>query len=161
MTVLKILTYALMSSWSLVSSKWEHVKRKMHPYYWRIFFWAHFPPPRGVTRGVTRPRVTRWGEGEGILAGGRTDQWKVVKVVLADLKRKGGHHQHRHQELKSKWGKITSVAQHTCYQQKFRWPAREMFLPEARHTRSTAWADCFVACQRGEDVSNKFQDQEW
>ena len=31
MTVLKILTYALVSTWSLVSSHWEHVKRKMYP----------------------------------------------------------------------------------------------------------------------------------
>ena len=31
-TVLKILTYALVSTWSLVSSQWEHVKRKMHPW---------------------------------------------------------------------------------------------------------------------------------
>ena len=30
-TVLKILTYALVSTWSSVSSGWEHVKRKMHP----------------------------------------------------------------------------------------------------------------------------------
>ena len=30
-TVLKILAYALVSTWSLVSSAWEHVKRKMHP----------------------------------------------------------------------------------------------------------------------------------
>ena len=30
MTVLKILTYALVSTWSSVSSGWEHVKRKMH-----------------------------------------------------------------------------------------------------------------------------------
>ena len=30
-TVLKILTYPLVSTWSLVSSHWEHVKRKMHP----------------------------------------------------------------------------------------------------------------------------------
>ena len=29
-TVLKILTYALVSTWSLISSRWEHVKRKMH-----------------------------------------------------------------------------------------------------------------------------------
>ena len=27
----KILTYALVSAWSSVSSRWEHVKRKMHP----------------------------------------------------------------------------------------------------------------------------------
>ena len=32
MTVLKILTYALVSTWSLVSSGWEHVKQKMHPW---------------------------------------------------------------------------------------------------------------------------------
>ena len=32
-TVLKILTYAFVSSWSLVSSAWEHVKRKMHSWY--------------------------------------------------------------------------------------------------------------------------------
>ena len=31
-TVLKILTCALVSTWSLVSSNWEHVKRKMHPW---------------------------------------------------------------------------------------------------------------------------------
>ena len=31
MTVLKILTYALVSTWSSVSSVWVHVKRKMHP----------------------------------------------------------------------------------------------------------------------------------
>ena len=31
-TVLKILTYALVSTWSLVSSGYEHVKRKMHPW---------------------------------------------------------------------------------------------------------------------------------
>ena len=30
MTVLQILTYALVSTWSLVSSGWDHVKRKMH-----------------------------------------------------------------------------------------------------------------------------------
>ena len=30
-TVLKNLTYALVNTWSLVSSEWEHVKRKMHP----------------------------------------------------------------------------------------------------------------------------------
>ena len=30
-TVLKILTYALVSTWSFVSSGWEDVKRKMHP----------------------------------------------------------------------------------------------------------------------------------
>ena len=30
-TVLKILTYAFVSTWSSVSSGWEHVKRKMHP----------------------------------------------------------------------------------------------------------------------------------
>ena len=30
-TVLKMLTYTLVSTWSLVSSGWEHVKRKMHP----------------------------------------------------------------------------------------------------------------------------------
>ena len=30
-TVLKILTYSFVSTWSLVSSAWEHVKRKMHP----------------------------------------------------------------------------------------------------------------------------------
>ena len=29
--VLKILTHALVSTWSLVSSGWEHVERKMHP----------------------------------------------------------------------------------------------------------------------------------
>ena len=29
--VLRILTYALVSTWSSVSSGWEHVKRKMHP----------------------------------------------------------------------------------------------------------------------------------
>ena len=33
MTVLKILTYTLVSTWSSVSSGWEHVKRKMHPWY--------------------------------------------------------------------------------------------------------------------------------
>ena len=32
-TVLKILTYAFVSTWSLVSSAWEHVKRKMHSWY--------------------------------------------------------------------------------------------------------------------------------
>ena len=32
-TVLKILTYALVGTWSLVSPWWEHVKRKMHPCY--------------------------------------------------------------------------------------------------------------------------------
>ena len=37
MTVLKILTYALVSTWSLVSSGWEHVKRRMHP-------WQSAPP---------------------------------------------------------------------------------------------------------------------
>ena len=31
-TVLKKLAYALVSTWSLVSSRWEHVKRKMHPW---------------------------------------------------------------------------------------------------------------------------------
>ena len=31
-TVLKILTYALESTWSLVSSRWEDVKRKKHPW---------------------------------------------------------------------------------------------------------------------------------
>ena len=31
MTVLKILTYALESTWSLVSSRWEHIKRKCTP----------------------------------------------------------------------------------------------------------------------------------
>ena len=31
-TVLKILTYALVSTWSLVSSGWQHVRRKMHPW---------------------------------------------------------------------------------------------------------------------------------
>ena len=31
-TVLKFLTYALVSTWSLVSSRWEHVKRKMYPW---------------------------------------------------------------------------------------------------------------------------------
>ena len=31
MSVLKILTYALVSTWSLVSSGWKHVKWKMHP----------------------------------------------------------------------------------------------------------------------------------
>ena len=30
-TVLKISTYALVSTWSLVNSGWEHVERKMHP----------------------------------------------------------------------------------------------------------------------------------
>ena len=35
MTVLKILTYALVSTWSSVSSGWEHVKWKMHP--WMIY----------------------------------------------------------------------------------------------------------------------------
>ena len=30
-TVLKFLTYGLVSPWSSVSSGWEHVKRKMHP----------------------------------------------------------------------------------------------------------------------------------
>ena len=30
-TVLKILTYALVSTWSSVSPWWEHIKRKMHP----------------------------------------------------------------------------------------------------------------------------------
>ena len=30
LTVLEILTYALVSTWSSVSSGWEHVKRKMH-----------------------------------------------------------------------------------------------------------------------------------
>ena len=30
-TVLKNLTYALVSTWSLVSSEWEHIRRKMHP----------------------------------------------------------------------------------------------------------------------------------
>ena len=30
-TVLKNLTYALVSTWSLVRSLWEHVKRKMYP----------------------------------------------------------------------------------------------------------------------------------
>ena len=33
-TVLKILAYALVSTWSSVSSGWEHVKRKMHPWQW-------------------------------------------------------------------------------------------------------------------------------
>ena len=33
-TVLKILSYALVSTWSSVSSGWEHVKRKMHPWQW-------------------------------------------------------------------------------------------------------------------------------
>ena len=37
MTVLQILTYALVSTWSLVSSGWEHVKRKMHPCWQQIF----------------------------------------------------------------------------------------------------------------------------
>ena len=36
-TVLKILTYALVSTWSSVSSGWEHVKRKMHP--WPLWKW--------------------------------------------------------------------------------------------------------------------------
>ena len=27
----RILTYALVSTWSLVSSRWEHIKRKVHP----------------------------------------------------------------------------------------------------------------------------------
>ena len=36
MTVLKILTYALVSTWFLVSSWWEHVKRKMHPWWWEV-----------------------------------------------------------------------------------------------------------------------------
>ena len=36
-TVLKILTYAFVSTWSLVSSAWEHVKQKMHP--------CHYPSP--------------------------------------------------------------------------------------------------------------------
>ena len=31
LTVLKILTYAIVSTWPLVGSRWEHVKRKMHP----------------------------------------------------------------------------------------------------------------------------------
>ena len=30
-TVLKMLTYALVSTWFSVNSGWEHVKRKMHP----------------------------------------------------------------------------------------------------------------------------------
>ena len=40
MTVLKILTYALVSTWSLVSSRWEHVKRKMQPCLQDIFLFA-------------------------------------------------------------------------------------------------------------------------
>ena len=32
-TVIKFLTYALVSTWFSVSSGWEHVKRKMHPWY--------------------------------------------------------------------------------------------------------------------------------
>ena len=36
-TILKNLTFALVSTWSLVRSGWEHVKRKMHP-------WPHIIP---------------------------------------------------------------------------------------------------------------------
>ena len=34
--VIRILTYALVSTWSSVSSGWEHVMRKMHPCIWKI-----------------------------------------------------------------------------------------------------------------------------
>ena len=39
-TVLEILTYALVSSSSLVSSRWEHVKWKMHPCW--VLWWCHY-----------------------------------------------------------------------------------------------------------------------
>ena len=37
-TVLEILTYALVSTWSSVSSGWEHLKQKMHP--WERGVWS-------------------------------------------------------------------------------------------------------------------------
>ena len=42
-TVLKNLTYALVSTWSLVSSRWEHVKRKMHPWFSTAWFLCKYP----------------------------------------------------------------------------------------------------------------------
>ena len=47
-TVLKILTYALVSTWSSVSSGWEHVKRKMHPDKNHIKILSRVPPMREV-----------------------------------------------------------------------------------------------------------------
>ena len=41
-TVLKNLTYALVSTWSLVSSGCEHVKRKMHPWYYSTSWFVTF-----------------------------------------------------------------------------------------------------------------------
>ena len=39
-TILKNLTFALVSTWSLVRSGWEHVKRKMHPCL-RLYYIRH------------------------------------------------------------------------------------------------------------------------
>ena len=46
MEVLKILTYALVSTWSLVGSEWEDVKRKMHPCLATIQMWQLIPSIR-------------------------------------------------------------------------------------------------------------------
>ena len=67
-TVLKMSTYALVSTWFSVSSGWEHVKRKMHP--WlpkRMNFWKDqnglWPPPPSFSEnyiGIFFQKETCW-----------------------------------------------------------------------------------------------------
>ena len=59
----KILTYALVRTWSLVSSRWEHVTRKMHPWIWpdHNFKYSPYLSPMDSWKGKNiRHFITNW-----------------------------------------------------------------------------------------------------
>ena len=58
-TVLKILTYAFVSTWSLVSSRWEHVKRKMHPWSRASHFTTTDQKTTNLIKGWATPSRTK------------------------------------------------------------------------------------------------------